>query len=102
MHTPITGIAGLGPDDPKDMSRLMGMIVALSGEVYVLKAELERVKLALRDAGLVDHSALERAGETREMQQILRAEEVTFAATLFRPFAHPDEAPDVSRFMEEQ
>ena len=102
MHTPMTGIAGIGPGDALDPARLVGMIVALSGEVYVLKAELERMKLALRTAGVVDDVALEAAGASREMQQILRAEEEAFASTVLRPFAHPDDIPDASRFMEEK
>ncbi len=43
MHTPMTGIAGLGPLDAKDPARLLGMIVALAGEVFVLKAEINFV-----------------------------------------------------------
>ena len=102
MHAPMTGIAGLGPDDTKDHARLMGMIVALAGEVFVLKAEIERIKIALRTASVLAESDLENAGASNEMQQILRAEEEAFASTVLRPFAHPDDIPDVSRFMTEQ
>ena len=102
MHTPMTGIAGLGPDDARDPARLLGMIVALAGEVFVLKAEIDRMKIALNDAGVLDEATLEHAGASKEMQQILRSEEEAFASTVLRPFAHPDDTPDVSRFMGEK
>lgn len=102
MHTPMTGIAGLGPDDAKDSARLLGMIVALAGEVFVLKAEIDRMKIALNDAGVLDEATLDSAGASKEMQQRLRAEEEAFASTVLRPFAHPDDIPDVSRFMSEK
>ena len=102
MQTPMTGIAGMGPGDAQDPARLAGMIVALAGEVFVLKAELDRMKLALKEAGVIDDGSLESAGASKEMQQILRAEEEAFAATVLRPFAHPDDIPDVSRFMSER
>ena len=102
MNTPMTGIAGLGPGDAQDPARLLGMIVALAGEVFVLKAELGRLRIALEEAGTIDGAALDSAGESREMQQFLRAEEEAFAATVLRPFAHPDDIPDASRFMGEK
>jgi hypothetical protein len=102
MKEPMVGIHGMGPGDEKDPARLMGMIVALAGEVYVLRAEVERMRLALRDSGALDDAALIAAGESREMNDFLREEEGAFAATVMRPFAHPDDAPDISPYLEER
>lgn len=102
MKQPMVGIHGLGPGDKKDPARLMGMIVALAGEVYVLRAEVERMRLALRNSGVLDEAALVAAGESREMSDFLREEEGAFASTVLRPFSHPDDAPDISRFLEER
>jgi hypothetical protein len=102
MKHAMTGVHGMGPGDDQDVARLMGVITALAGEVYVLKAEVERLKLALSQAGAVDAADLEAAGASHEMRDFLRAEESVFAATVFRSFTHPDEAPDVTHFMNER
>lgn len=99
---PMTGLAGLGAGDALDTTRLLGMIVALAGEVFVLKAELQRTRLALAERGTLDDAALDAAGASPAMGRWLAAEEAAFGAGLLRPFTHPDEAPDVSRFMQER
>ena len=52
------GLAGLSPSDPMDSARLMGVITALAAEVYVLKAELTRLTIALESGGATSEQAL--------------------------------------------
>lgn len=98
----MTGLQGLTPGDPLDSARLLGVALALAGEVFVLKTEVERLKHALKTTGAIDDAHLETAGAASELQQWMQAEQTTFARTLLRPFTHPDEAPDVTRFMDER
>ena len=95
-----TGLAAGDSSDTSDTSRLLGMIVSLAAEVYGLKAELARVRLALNANGTLDDHALERAGESPAMRKWMSEEESAFGRTLLRPFTHPDEAPDVTAFMQ--
>ncbi len=94
-----TGLAGLAPEDPLDSARLMGVILALAGEVYLLKAELRRMRIALADRQMLDEQALDQAGSSAQMSDWLKREEAEFGQSLLRPFTHPDEAPNVSAAM---
>lgn len=82
-----------------DSARLMGVILALAGEVYVLKAEVRRMRIALADRQVLDEQALEQAGGSVRMNDWLKREEAEFGQALLRPFTHPDEAPNVSAAM---
>jgi len=93
------GLAGLSPEDSMDSARLMGVILALAGEVYVLKAELRRMRIALADRQMLDEQALDQAGTSTRMSDWLKREEAEFGQALLRPFTHPDEAPNVSAAM---
>ncbi len=93
------GLAGLSPSDPMEGARLMGVITALAAEVYVLKAEVMRLSIALDSAGVAGEAALAEAGQSERMKAWLNAEEGAFGRALLRPFTHPDEAPDVSARM---
>lgn len=95
-----SGLAGLSPSDPLEGARLMGVITALAAEVYVLKAEVMRLTIALESAGATSESALAAAGQSERMKAWFNAEEGAFGRALLRPFTHPDEAPDVSARME--
>ncbi len=96
----ITGLDGLNPADPQDSARLLGMIVALAGEVFVLKAEVARLTAALKARGGLDDGALDRAADSPGLRAWMATEESAFGRALLRPFTHPDEAPDVSRFLD--
>ena len=85
-----------------DTHRLLGMISALGAEVFVLKAEVQRLKQALRSGGTLTDAQLESAAASPELQRWMGEEEKTFGATLMRPFTHPDEARDVSQLMNER
>lgn len=82
-----------------ETARLLGMIFALSAEVFVLKAQVQEMKAALRTAGTLDDAALAAAGQSREVAQWMADEGRKFSATVLRPFAHPDEAVDATAFM---
>jgi hypothetical protein len=93
------GLSGLSPADEMDSARLMGMITALAAEVYVLKAEVMRLTIALEATGAASSEALEAAGQSPRMVAWFNAEEGAFGRALLRPFTHPDEAPDVAAQM---
>jgi hypothetical protein len=93
------GLSGLSPVDEMDSARLMGMITALAAEVYVLKAEVMRLTIALEATGAVRSEALEAAGQSPRMAAWFKSEEQAFGRALLRPFTHPDEAPDVTARM---
>ena len=85
-----------------DTERLLGMIAALGSEVFLLKAEVQRLKDALRSSGAMSDAQLDKAGSSREFERWMSEEEKAFGAALMRPFAHPDEARDVSPLMKER
>lgn len=80
-------------------SRLLGTIVALGGEVFVLKAQVERLTRALQAAGVVDDAALARVGEDKTMSAWIASEERQFGETLLRPFLQPDLVKNVAAMM---
>ncbi len=77
----------------------MGVITALAAEVYVLKAEVMRLTIALDASGVAGEAALAQAGQSEKMKAWFNAEEGAFGRALLRPFTNPDEAPDVSSRM---
>ena len=93
------GLAGLAPGDPMDSARLMSVILSLAGEVYVLKSELQRLRLALGNRQLVDDRALEEAGQSAAMAAWFASEEAEFGRNLLTAFTTPDQSPDVSAAM---
>jgi len=88
--------------EQQDTARLLGVIAALGGEVFVLKAQVERLTRALSAAGLVDEALLSGTSASAEMQRWMSEEEKKFGRTLMRPFVHLDEAVNVSAFMAER
>lgn len=75
-----------GIDDPL-VSRLLAMIVSLGGEVFVLKAELERLKRSLAERGSIDEAGLERVRHAPEFAAWMAEEERSFARQLLDPLA---------------
>ena len=80
-------------------ARLLGVITALGGEVYVLKAVVHRLTVALESQGILSEEILSEAGTSPVHRTWQAEEEKVFAAELLRPWLEPDEAPDVRRFM---
>jgi hypothetical protein len=85
-----------------DTERLLGMIAVLGAEVFVLKAEVQRMKRALQSGGTLTDAQLEKAAASPELERWMADEEKVFGATLMRPFTHPDDALDVSKMMTER
>ena len=83
-------------------ARMFGVIMALAGEVYVLKAEVQRLTEALGQGDLVDNEALEAAGESEAMEAWLATEQKNFTAEILRPWLEPDAVSDVRHFMSEE
>jgi hypothetical protein len=81
-------------------ARLLGVITALGGEVYVLKAMVNRLTVALENQGVVSAETLAEAGASEAHRAWQAEEEKIFGAELLRPWLEPDEAPDVRRFMD--
>ena len=73
-----------------DTARLLGMVVALGGEVFVLKAEVERLTRALEKSGAIAAGALAEAGQSKDMAAWIAREERVFGESLLRPFVQTD------------
>ena len=97
----VAELAKLGARDPES-ARLMGMIVALAGEVFVLKAQLERLTSALEADGAVDAKRLAAAAAAEGMTKWLEAEEAAFSRSLTAPYLNPDVSVNSTRWMREK
>lgn len=72
------------------VGRLMGTVMALSGELFVAKSELEVLKRALVARGAITEDDLDRASETEDMHTFLVDERNQYAEHLFEPIRVPD------------
>jgi len=97
----VAELGKLGARDPES-ARLMGMIMALAGEVFVLKAQVERLTRALEKGGAVDAARLAAAAKEEGMQQWMAKEESAFARGLTAPYLEPDVAVNATRWMREE
>lgn len=88
----------LGEREP-ETARLMGMVMALAGEVFVLKAQVERLTRALQAGGAVNAERLAAAGAEEGMKKWLEAEEAVFSRTLTAPYLQPDISVNSTRWM---
>jgi hypothetical protein len=97
-------IAELGKPGRRDpeSARLMGMFFALAGEVFVLKAQVERLTRALADTGTVDAACLARVAAEEGMAQWLAREEGEFARGLTAPYLAPDISVNATPWMREE
>jgi hypothetical protein len=91
----------LGERDP-EAARLMGMVMALAGEVFVLKAQVERLTRALEAGGAVDAQKLAAAAAQEGMTKWLAAEEAAFSRNLTAPYLDPDVSVNATRWMREK
>lgn len=78
-------------DDPA-ITRLLGTVTALAGEVFVLKARNERLTRALLANGALSAGTLEGAGEDPALMQWMAREKDEFAAAILTPLVEPDMA----------
>jgi hypothetical protein len=79
-----------------DTSRLIGMIVGLAGEVFVMKARNECLRRALIESGTVDLDAVERQAGSEEMRAWFEAEERAFTQALLEPLVAGDRTINVA------
>ncbi len=87
-----------GARDP-EAARLMGMTMALAGEVFVLKAQVERLSRALEAGGTVDAKRLAAAAADEGMAKWLAAEESAFTRSLTAPYLQPDISVNATPWM---
>lgn len=97
----VAELGKLGARDP-DAARLMGMVIALAGEVFVLKAQVERLTRALEAGGTVDAKRLAAAAADVGMTQWMEAEEAAFSRSLTAPYLEPDRSVNATRWMNEK
>ena len=95
------GRVSLGTIEDADATRVMGMVMALAGEVFVLRAQVERLTRALHAKNAVGPQDLAAAGESADMQKWLAAEEAAFARAVTAPFLQGDRTIDATRWMRE-
>ena len=72
------------------VTRLMGMVVALAGEVFVLKAQNERLQRALKKKKVVSDRALKSIEQDKDLQKWLMKERDEFVKYLLGPILEPD------------
>lgn len=84
--------------DPK-FAGLLGAVVALSGELLVLKAEVKRLRSALETDGTIDLHRLEQAGESPEVRRWIAREAEDQARAVLGPLLTPDAVRDVRHLM---
>jgi len=78
-----------GKRNPEIM-RLMAMITTIAGEVFVLKAQVERLKRALEATGCVDEVKLAKAAAEEGMTRWLASEEAEFARNVAAAYLEGD------------
>ena len=76
-------------EDPA-ITRLMGMMVALAGEVFVLKAKNERLERTLKKKKVLSDKSLKALDQDKDMQAWLLKEREEFAKYLLGPLLEPD------------
>lgn len=77
-------------------SKALGISFALAGELFLVKAENERLKAALRRKGLLDDDDLVEAGESGDFAKWLSKEQTEFSRWIFNAWMETDDSPDVS------
>lgn len=70
----------------EDVPHLMACLVGLGSEVFMLKAEVERLRRALQAKGGVTPQELEAAGADASFSEWLRSEQAEFGRSMLAPF----------------
>lgn len=78
-----------------DSARLISMIVALAGEVFVMKANNECLRRALIAQGSVDTDALDREASSEAMKAWFAQEEQAFTQAILEPLVAGDKTINV-------
>jgi hypothetical protein len=98
----VAELGKLGALEDAESTRLLGMIMALAGEVFVLKAQVERLTRALDAGGAVDAQRMAAVAESEGMKRWLASEEAAFARGLTAPYLDIDRAVNATRWMREE
>ena len=80
-------------------ARMFGVVMALASEVFILKAEVQRLTAALAAKNVVDDAALDAAGQSEVMAAWQSQEQAAFTAELLRPWLEPDPIADTRPYM---
>jgi hypothetical protein len=78
---------------------LLGAVVALSGELLVLKAEVRRLRATLEADRVLDPQQLERVGDRPDVQAWIAHEAQAQARAVLAPILTPDAVRDVRGLM---
>ncbi len=83
-------------------SKALGISFALASELFLVKAENERLKAVLLKKGLLDEADLAAAGEATEFGRWLSKEQGEFSRWIFGAWMETDGSPDVSAEYEKE
>ncbi len=92
----VSELAKLDYGNGIDSARLIGMIIGLAGEVFVMKARHECLRRALVESGAADLEALERQAGSEAMRVWFEAEERAFTQALLEPLVTGDRTINVA------
>jgi hypothetical protein len=81
------GSGSLG--DPM-LDRLMAMVVGLAGELFVLKAQHERLTRLLLSESIVTEEALEAMADDEALRDWMESERLEFGRWLLDPIQDPE------------
>ena len=85
----------MGYGNGMDTSRLIGMVIALAAEVFVMKAHHECLRRALLAHGEIDAEALDREAASEAMKAWFAAEEQGFTQAVLEPLIAGDHSRNV-------
>ncbi|NBX88839.1 MAG: hypothetical protein EBQ86_01920 [Betaproteobacteria bacterium] len=95
----LSGLEGLGQADALESSRIMGVLLSLAGEVFILKAEVKRLQYALKKSNHLNEAELLEVEQSKDFGEWFKQEQQVFGETLMRPFVSPDDVDNVSHLM---
>ena len=98
----VTELGRLDHGNQIEPARLLGMIVALAGEVFVLKAQNERLQRAIKASGMLADGELNTAAAEDAMQAWFVAEEQAFTRAVLGPLLQGDKAINATAGMLER
>lgn len=82
-----------------DTERLLAMIMALGGELFVLKAEMKRLKIALNKHEFISERDLDFVAESSEFAFWLSSEEKEFGEHLMNSYTQADKVGQVHEYL---
>lgn len=77
-------------------SKALGMSFALASELFLVKAENERLKKVLVSKGVLSEADLATVGDSQDFNKWLSKEQTEFSRWIFQAWLETDDSPDVS------